>query len=103
MTRKVNPFGRTVDKAQAYATYRVGGWTWKVLKTYQRPDKETGNKYARWFCAVKSPYTYGSWELGDVYKSEIVSNAQLVECSQEWQQAYGVKAEDIPSLRKQIV
>ena len=35
------------------------------------PEKEKGNQYARWFCAVKSPYTYGRFELGDVYVDDI--------------------------------
>ena len=31
------------------------GWTWKVLKKWQTPDKEAGNQYARWYCFVTSP------------------------------------------------
>ena len=38
-------------------------------------DKE--NPYARWVCAVSSPYTWGSFELGDVYVSEIKENGDL--------------------------
>lgn len=43
------------------------GWEWRVLKKYQSPEKEAQNPFARWFCAVKSPFTYGSWEMGDSY------------------------------------
>lgn len=28
-------------------------------------------QYARWYCAVKSPFTHGSYEYGDVYVSDI--------------------------------
>lgn len=52
-----------------------GSWTWKVLKKYQNPENEAKNQYARWFCAVQSPFTYGSWELGDVYVRDVTSNA----------------------------
>jgi hypothetical protein len=50
------------------------GFVWKVLKKYQNPENEAKNKYARWFCAVKSNFTYGSYEYGDVYVSEILEN-----------------------------
>ena len=52
------------------------GWEWRVLKKWQVDDNKP---YARWFCAVKSPYTYGSFELGDVYVSDIKQNATRLE------------------------
>ncbi|MAH48583.1 hypothetical protein CMI37_22350 [Candidatus Pacearchaeota archaeon] len=45
-----------------------GTWQWRVLKKWQVDDDKL---YARWFCAVKSPMTMGSFELGDVYVKEI--------------------------------
>ena len=54
------------------------GWEWKILKSWQN-DRDQA--YARAFCAVKSPYTFNDYELGDVYWSEILSNAVLVETS----------------------
>jgi hypothetical protein len=51
------------------------GWEWRILKRYQSPDKEAANPYARVFCAVSSPFTFGGQELGDVYVSEIKKNA----------------------------
>ena len=47
------------------------GFEWRVLKKYQKPELEAKNPHARWFCGVKSDFTYGSFELGDVYVSEI--------------------------------
>jgi hypothetical protein len=44
------------------------------LKKYQNPENEAKNAYARWFCAVKSNFTYGEFEYGDVYVSEIKAN-----------------------------
>ena len=52
------------------------GWEWRVLKKWQVDDNKP---YARWFCAVKSPMTYDSWEMGDCYVSEIKANATKVE------------------------
>lgn len=45
-----------------------GEWTWRVLKKWQIDDNK---EYARWFCAVKSPNTFGSYDIGDVYVKEI--------------------------------
>jgi len=54
---------------------RDGTWKWKVFKKYQKPKNEATNPYARWFCGVSSPFTYGSDELGDVYVREIKMSA----------------------------
>lgn len=53
-------------------------WEWRVLKKYQTTEKEKSNPYARWFCAVKSPFTYGQYELGDVYVNDIKGYAYKV-------------------------
>ena len=90
-----NPFGKSTKPDNAYATYRVDNpangmyFEWKVLKTYQRPDKEKDNQYARWFCAVKSPMTYDSWELGDTYVREILNIANIIDSTAEWKEHYG--------------
>jgi hypothetical protein len=52
-----------------------GSWEWRVLKKWQVDDNK---QYARWFCAVKSPFTYGSYEYGDTYVSDIKSNAKKI-------------------------
>jgi len=49
---------------------------WRVLKKWQVNDDK---QYARWFCAVKSDMTYGQWEYGDVYVSEIKEYARKVD------------------------
>jgi|TARA_Y100000310_G_scaffold66508_1_gene61836 hypothetical protein len=66
---------RPVDNPYEVWENEGAGWTWHVLKKYQRPDKEADNPHARWFCAVKSPFTFGSYEMGDVYRSEILDHA----------------------------
>ena len=54
------------------------GWEWRVLKKYQSPEKEKDNPYARWFCAVKSPMTYGSWDYGDTYVKDVTMGSKMV-------------------------
>ncbi len=61
-----NERGKTRKIDNPYAIYRShdGTWEWRVLKAYQADDSKP---YARWLCAVKSPFTFGSYEYGDEY------------------------------------
>ena len=52
-----------------------GSWEWRVLKKWQKPSKEKQNPYARWFCAVQSPMTYGSLDYCDTYVRDVQSVA----------------------------
>ncbi len=61
---------RKID--QPYEIWKAGDWEWRVLKKWQANDEQP---YARWFCAVKSDFTYGKYEYGDVYAAEIKSVA----------------------------
>jgi len=69
MSKNLHGKSRTVENP--YHIIVADGWEWRVLKRYQSPDAERANPYARWFVAVKSPLTYGSWEYGDTYIREI--------------------------------
>lgn len=62
---------RPIDNPHEIWESLDGTWEWRVLKKYQLEKNEIKNPYARWFCAVKSPFTYGEYELGDVYVEEI--------------------------------
>lgn len=64
---------RTIDNP--YEVRQVNGWTWKILKSYHN---DTSTPHARAFCAVSSPYTFGGYDYGDVYWSEII-NVPVVE------------------------
>jgi hypothetical protein len=66
-----NLHGKTRSVDSPYLIITQGDWEWRVLKRYQSQDAERANPYARWFVAVKSPMTYGSWEMGDTYIREI--------------------------------
>jgi hypothetical protein len=69
---------RPVDNPYEIWQSADGSWEWRVLKKWQTPDNEANNQYARWYCAVKSPMTYGSWEYGDTYVKEIKEYAVRV-------------------------
>jgi hypothetical protein len=72
-----NECGKTRKTADPYEVYQgPNGFEWRVLKKYQNAENEAKNPYARWFCAVKSNFTYGEFELGDVYVSEIKANGE---------------------------
>ena len=66
---------RPQDNPYEIWTSRDGQWEWHVLKKYKAPKSEVKDGYARWFCAVKSPFTYGGFELGDCYVIDIKMNA----------------------------
>ena len=74
-----NPCAKTRPVDNPYEVWVNGDWTWKVLKKYQTPKREAQNPYARWLCAVSSPYTYGSYEMGDVYVKEITNHAERID------------------------
>tara|TARA_R110000787_G_scaffold141493_1_gene255032 strand:- start:349 stop:594 length:246 start_codon:yes stop_codon:yes gene_type:complete len=80
MSVEKNTCGKTVDVAKPYEVWETnnGNWQWKVLKKYQKPSKEKNNPYARWLCAVKSPYTHDTYDYGDVYVKEIKDVARQV-------------------------
>ena len=39
-----NLFGKSRTVDNPYATYKLGGFEWRILKTYQRKDKEDSSK-----------------------------------------------------------
>jgi hypothetical protein len=80
-----NPCGKTVKVDNPYEIYRneASGFEWRVLKKYQTPAKEAENatkpfNYTQWYCAVKSPMTYDSWEYGDVYAQDVLTYGERV-------------------------
>lgn len=70
-----NLMGKTRPVNDPYRVFRAGDWEWRVLKAYSADESKP---FARWFCAVKSPMTFGSYDLGDVYISEVLHHATEV-------------------------
>jgi len=85
-----NPFKKTQPVEEPYAVYTNDrrGWEWRILSTRKMPANE-GSPFAIWYVAAKSPYTHGSWEYGDTYKSEILQNGILSKSTSEWSKYYG--------------
>ena len=67
-----NPCGKTRKLDNPYEIWKSvdGSWEWRVLKKYQEDDHKPN---ARWFVAVKSPFTFGEFELGDEYAKNVMS------------------------------
>jgi hypothetical protein len=83
-----NLCGKTRPQSDPYEIWQSpdGTWTWLVLKKWQADDDKP---YARWFCAVYTPMTYGSYDLatktakgscdlGDTYVADIKRYARKV-------------------------
>jgi len=73
---------------------------WHVLKTYQMPERERANRFARWFVAAKSPMTWGAFEMGDTYAREVTGYGRLVAADEAWREAYG--RGDVPSVAEYL-
>jgi hypothetical protein len=79
-----NPFGKGRKQDAPYAIYAAGSFEWRILKTYKQPANEAKDAYARWFVAAKSDHTWGSFELGDTYRQEVLRYGRLVAAEPEW-------------------
>lgn len=67
--------GKSRTSKDPYIIISGGGWTWRVLKAYSAdPDAP----YARWFCDVSSPHTFGGSDMGDTYTQDIVDGARML-------------------------
>jgi len=85
-----NPLGKGRDIENPYATFEahhpdLGHWEIRVLKTHKIPKNE--KEHTTWYTVGKSDATYGSWEYGDMYKSEILRMG-LTYASPEFIEAY---------------
>lgn len=58
-----NLCNKTRPKERPYEVWKMGGWTWSILKKWQGDDDK---EYARAFCFVTSPFCPDG-EYGDVY------------------------------------
>lgn len=83
-----NLMGKSRKTDNPYMIFKAGDWEWRVLKAYKSAEAEKADPYARWFTAVKSPMTYGSFELGDSYAKDIIGAGALVYASPEAVESY---------------
>ena len=76
---------KTATIEAPHAVYTMGEWTWSVLKV-NAPAKGPHAPFATWFCAVKSPMTYGGVDMGDTYISDVLDYAHLQSSTDEFKE-----------------
>lgn len=72
-----NLLGKSRKVGNAYLVLENGSWRYEILKLNRSLDKAEGDAYASAFCAVKSENTFGSFEYGDTYLSDIAAGAGI--------------------------
>lgn len=92
-----NPLAKSRPTMSPYAIYVCGDFVWHVLKTYKTVKSEAKDPYARWLVAAKSDNTFGSFEGGDTYRSEVERYGTLVAATPEWLEAYGITKPYLPT------
>lgn len=91
--KEINPCSKSRKQEKPYEIWAGNGFVYLVLKKYQAPSKEASNPYARWFVAGKSAMTYGRFEMGDMYATEIKKL-----CSKIWEDTSKVPMPDLSTL-----
>jgi hypothetical protein len=76
----------TIEDPHATFVNKASGWTWKILKVYRKASSDRGDAYARWFLAAKSPYTFGEYEMGDTYITDVTSHGVLESATDEFKE-----------------
>lgn len=85
--RASNAWAKTRDKDSPYFEVEANGWTWRILKAYQSAHRARENHYARYLCAVQSPFTHGSWDIGDTYIRDIPHCQRILDTQAEAERA----------------
>ena len=72
-----NAMAKTRPIDNPYEIWRSvdGSWEWRVLKFYKTRERTMEDPCGRVFCAVKSPFTFNSFEMGDTYYKDITEHA----------------------------
>ena len=71
---------KAVDVDSPYAVFTGqmfgGEATFKVLKKYKNDDAA---QYSAWMIAAETPATYGGYDMGDTYVTDVVTTLNLTE------------------------
>ena len=90
-----NLLGKSRTKEAPYAIFKgygpFGETEMLLLKTYKIPASEAKSPYSRWFVAVKSEATHGSYDMGDSYIKEATMGLTLSWASDEYKEQYDVQ------------
>ena len=97
--KQKNLMGKARTKDNPYATFEgmgpFGNTTLHVLKVYQKPSLEIDNPYGRWFVAVSTDMTFGSFDTGDTYINGIAEGLDLTYASDEFKEQYAFYFSDL--------
>jgi len=106
MTRAKNLLGKSRPTDKPYAIFKgygpFGNTEMRLLKTYQLPAKEKENRYARWFVAVKTDMTYGSYDMGDSYIKEATMGLTRVYADPLYLEQYGIEEDEDDKLLTEL-
>ena len=101
-----NLLGKSRTKEAPYAIFKgygpFGETEMRLLKTYQVPANEGKNQYARWFVAVKSEMTYGSYDMGDSYIREATMGLTRVYADPLYLEQYGIELDDDDKILQEL-
>jgi len=68
------PMGKTRPRENPWLIFKGDGFEYRVLQAHNRkPDGATSS----WYCAVKSPYTFGTYDMGDTYIQSVTDGTVL--------------------------
>ena len=101
-----NLLGKSRTKETPYAIFKgygpFGETEMRLLKTYQVPSNEDKNQYARWFVAVKSEMTYGSYDMGDSYIREATMGLTRVYADPLYLEQYGIELDEDDKILQEL-
>jgi len=101
-----NLLGKSRTKENPYAVFKgngpFGATEMRLLKTYQVPANEGKNQYARWFVAVKSEMTYGSYDMGDSYIREATMGLTRVYADPLYLEQYGIELDEDDKILQEL-
>ena len=101
-----NLLGKSRNKEKPYAIFKgygpFGETEMRLLKTYQVPANEGKNQYARWFVAVKSEMTYGSYDMGDSYIREATMGLTRVYADPLYLEQYGIELDEDDKILQEL-
>jgi len=85
--RRKNAWGKTRPQDNPYFAISRGDWTWRILKAWQPAATARENEFARYFCAVSSPFTAPGVDMGDVYVRDIPGYGSILAAQQREEEA----------------
>lgn len=102
-----NLLGKSRNVQKPYAIYKgqgpFGNTEMRVLKTYQIPTNEDKNRYARWFVAVKSDMTHGSYDMGDSYIREATMGLTRVYADPLFLEQYSIVEDEDDKILSELI